>query len=73
MPPLINDWTKIFVKAVLFVHGDEDTWVPIKNIAYGEKMMINAVSIKADTLHSADHQIPWKRMEELKEILLQLY
>lgn len=70
--PLQNDFKNI-TSNILFVHGDEDTWVPIKNIAYGTKMMINAKSITADTLHGADHQIPWKRMDELKQILLHLY
>ncbi len=68
---LQNDFTKITCK-VLFVHGDKDTWVPIKNIAYGKKMMVNAASIQADTLHGADHQIPWKNRDELKAILLGL-
>jgi pimeloyl-ACP methyl ester carboxylesterase len=58
---------------VLFVHGDKDTWVPIENIAYGKKMMIHAKSITADTLHGADHQVPWKRHDELKKIFLNLY
>jgi pimeloyl-ACP methyl ester carboxylesterase len=69
--PLQNDFKNISCN-VLFVHGDKDTWVPIKNIAYGTKMMVNAASIKADTLHGADHQIPWKNRDALKEILLQL-
>lgn len=58
---------------VLFIHGDKDTWVPIQNIAFGKRMMINAKSIMADTLHGADHQIPWKRRDEMRDILLQLY
>ncbi len=70
--PLQNDFKNITCK-ILFVHGDKDSWVPIKNIAYGKKMMINARSITADTLHGADHHIPWKRMDELKKILLNLY
>ena len=70
--PLQKDFQKI-TSNVLFVHGDADTWVPIKNIAYGKKMMIHAASIKADTLHGADHQIPWKNREELTQILLKLY
>jgi len=70
--PLQNDFKNITCK-VLFVHGDADTWVPIKNIAFGKKMMVNAASITADTLHGADHQIPWKRHDELKNILLNLY
>ena len=72
MIPLQDDFKKITCN-VLFVHGDEDTWVPIDNIAYGKKMMINANSITADTLHSADHQIPWKRHNELEKIFLNLY
>jgi pimeloyl-ACP methyl ester carboxylesterase len=58
---------------VHFIHGDKDTWVPIKNVAFSKKMMINAASITADTLHGADHQIPWKRREEVRDILLGLY
>jgi len=70
--PLQKDFKNVQCN-ILFVHGDEDTWVPIKNIAYGTTMMTNAKSIVADTLHGADHQIPWKRMDELKAILLHLY
>lgn len=70
--PLQNDFKNITCN-VLFVHGDKDTWVPIKNIAFGTKMMIHAASITADTLHGADHQIPWKNKDELKQILLGLY
>ena len=70
--PLQNDFKNITCN-VLFVHGDKDTWVPIKNIAYGTTMMVHAASIKADTIHGADHQIPWKNQDRLKEILLGLY
>lgn len=69
--PLKNDFAKIKCD-VLFVHGDKDTWVPIENIAFGKKEMINALSIHADTLKGADHQVPWKRFDELKQILFQL-
>jgi pimeloyl-ACP methyl ester carboxylesterase len=70
--PLQNEFKKI-TSNVLFVHGDEDTWVPIANIAFGQSMMINAKSISADTLHGAGHNIPWERTDELKHILLNLY
>lgn len=70
--PLQNEFKNITCH-VLFVHGNKDTWVPIGNIAYGEKMMINAKSIAADTLFGAGHQIPWERTAELKDILLHLY
>ena len=71
LKPLANDLEKITAN-VLFIHGDKDTWVPIENIAYGSRMMIHAASIKADTLKGADHQVPWKRREEFKNILLGL-
>jgi pimeloyl-ACP methyl ester carboxylesterase len=70
--PLQNDFKNITCN-IVFVHGDADTWVPIKNIAFGKKMMVNAASVTADTLHGADHQVPWNRMDELKAILLKLY
>jgi pimeloyl-ACP methyl ester carboxylesterase len=71
LKPMANDLKNISCN-VVFVHGDKDTWVPIQNIAYGEKLMVNAASITSDTLHGADHQIPWKNREELKAILLGL-
>ncbi len=71
LKPMANDLKNISCN-VVFVHGDKDTWVPIQNIAYGEKLMVNAASIISDTLHGADHQIPWKKREELKAILLRL-
>ncbi len=68
---LQNDFSKITCN-VLFIHGDKDTWVPIKNIAYGKKMMVNAATIAADTLHGAGHHLPWKNKDAFKAILLQL-
>jgi pimeloyl-ACP methyl ester carboxylesterase len=72
LKPLGEDLKKITCN-VLFIHGDKDTWVSIKNIAFGKQSMINAASITADTLHGADHQIPWKRREAVRDILLELY
>ena len=69
--PLADDLHKI-ISDVVFVHGDKDTWVPIGNIAYCKKRMLNASSIKIDTLKGAKHPIPWKNMEKLKKILLEL-
>lgn len=70
--PLQEDFKKVTCK-VIFVHGDKDTWVPIKNVAYGTKMMVNASSVISDTIKNADHQVPWKNMDELKAVLLKLY
>ena len=71
LKPLANDLSKITGR-IVFIHGDQDDWVPIENIAYSKKMMINASSISVDTLKGADHQVPWKRREEVKKILLGL-
>ncbi|CAN5884506.1 alpha/beta fold hydrolase [soil metagenome] len=69
--PLQQEFKKITCN-VHFIHGDEDTWVPIENIAYGIQMMVNAKSIAADTIHGADHMIPWKNEKEFRDILLRL-
>jgi len=58
---------------VHFIHGSEDTWVPIENVAFGMKMITNAKLITTDTLVGADHHIPWKNMDEIKKVLLKLY
>jgi pimeloyl-ACP methyl ester carboxylesterase len=70
---LLQDDFKNITTNIVFVHGDKDTWVPLQNIAFGKRMMVNAKSIKCDTIKNADHQIPWKNREELKQILLDLY
>ena len=67
--PLQKEFNKIICN-VHFIHGSEDTWVPIQNISYGMKMMVNAKSITADTIFGADHQIPWKNRIELRDLLL---
>lgn len=58
---------------VHFIHGSKDTWVPIENVAYGMKMMINAKEIKADTIIEAGHNIPWENRNEIRKVLLKLY
>ncbi len=69
--PLQAEFKKVTCD-VQFIHGDKDTWVPIENIAYGKKMLINAQSITSDTLQGADHLFPWKRTSEFKNLLLRL-
>lgn len=70
--PLQDEFKKVTCR-VKFIHGDEDTWVPIENVRYGIKMLINAQSITSDTIFGAAHQIPWKNTDAFKSILLSLY
>jgi pimeloyl-ACP methyl ester carboxylesterase len=68
--PLGDDLSKITTN-VQFIHGDKDTWVPIRNVKYGIDKMINAASIRSDTIKGADHQVPWKNKDEMIRLLIQ--
>src|SRR5687767_8227011 len=70
--PLQQEFKKITCK-VHFIHGDEDKWVPIANVDYGKKMMINASLLTSDTIKGAGHHIPWKNKDRITELLLRLY
>jgi pimeloyl-ACP methyl ester carboxylesterase len=69
----LQDEFKNITCEVHFIHGSKDTWVPIGNMAYGMKMMTNARVVTADTIIGADHNIPWKNIDEIKKVLLKLY
>ncbi|MEP7258769.1 MAG: alpha/beta hydrolase, partial [Flavitalea sp.] len=55
---LKNDFQKITCP-VFFIHGLEDTWVPPGNVAYAEKLLVNASEIKELMIPGANHFIPW--------------
>lgn len=55
---------------VHFIHGDNDTWVPMENVAFGQQRMTSAAGIFIDTIKGGDHNFPWKRKEEFKQLLL---
>jgi len=57
---------------VCFIHGDKDGLVPIEEIGYGKKMIVNASSMRIDTLFGAGHKIIRKNVEEMKKIFLSL-
>lgn len=69
--PLRQSFRKVTCK-VHFIHGDQDTWVPIENVAYGKKMLVNARGISVDTIMGAGHLIPWKNKTEFTQMLLHL-
>ncbi|HSU28503.1 MAG TPA: alpha/beta hydrolase [Chitinophagaceae bacterium] len=57
---------------VCFIHGDKDGLVPIEEVAYGKKMLVNASSMRIDTLFGAGHKIIRKNVGQMKKIFLEL-
>jgi pimeloyl-ACP methyl ester carboxylesterase len=68
---LANDLARITCSLPL-VHGDKDGVVPPGNVAYGQKIMLNAASTTVDILKGAGHGLHRERTKEIKEILLGL-
>ncbi|HZF64297.1 MAG TPA: alpha/beta hydrolase [Chitinophagaceae bacterium] len=68
---LQKEFKKVRAK-VKFIHGDKDKRVPIANVAYGKKMLINAAHISCDTLFGAGHLIPWENEMLFRNLLLQM-
>ncbi|MDF2384108.1 alpha/beta hydrolase [Nostoc ellipsosporum NOK] len=67
--PLATELSNIRSR-VHFIHGDNDTWVPLENVAYGRDKMTSAASVSVDTIKGGDHNFPWKKQEQFKQILL---
>lgn len=70
--PLQGQFEKVICK-VYFIHGTEDTWVPIQNIEYGKHMLVNAKSVTVDTIPGVGHEFPWENREVFTGLLLKLY
>ena len=70
---LLQDEFKKITSKVYFIHGSKDYWVPIENIAYGKKMLVNAESIRIDTIRGAGHYIHKTNTIELTQLFMNLY
>jgi pimeloyl-ACP methyl ester carboxylesterase len=57
---------------VVFMHGDKDGFVSIKNMLYGEQQLKGKVPVEAITIHGANHFIPWTYYELIRNKLLEL-
>lgn len=57
---------------VIIMHGDKDQLVPFANMAYTQKMLINASQVETFVFPGEDHFIPWSKYGEIKATLLQL-
>ena len=57
---------------VTFIHGDKDKFVPVKNVEYGKKKLVNNSNVKAIIIPGANHFIPWEYFDLIKTHLLTL-
>lgn len=57
---------------VMFIHGDKDPLVTVKNVHYGmDKLAINK-NAKMIIIPGANHFIPWEHFDVIKRHLLTL-
>lgn len=57
---------------VFFIHGAADTWVPLGNIAYAKKLLVNARHIDELIIPGANHFIPWTKFTQIRDVLLRV-
>jgi pimeloyl-ACP methyl ester carboxylesterase len=46
--------------------------VPVGNVEYAKKKLVNSSSVEIKILPGARHFIPWEQYEDIKEVLLKL-
>jgi pimeloyl-ACP methyl ester carboxylesterase len=68
---LDKEWEKIKCR-VWIVHGDKDGFVPVSNVDYAKRKLINTQLVKIKILPGARHFIPWEQYNEIKEVLMKL-
>ena len=68
---LDKEWEKISCP-VWIIHGDKDTYVPVANVDYAKKKLTKAKSVEVKNLPGADHFIPWKQYDDIKDLLMKL-
>lgn len=57
---------------VYFIHGDADTWVPVANIEYAKRLLVNTNTIGELIIPGGNHFIPWTKYGEIKNAFLAL-
>lgn len=59
---------------VWIIHGDKDKFVPVANVDYAKKMLVNAKAVEIKILTGAPHFIPWEPWyKDVKEVLMRLH
>lgn len=57
---------------VYIMHGEEDGFVPVENVAYMEKEFMNARILYDTLLPHEDHFLPWSRYRDIRNLLMEL-
>lgn len=58
---------------VWILHGDKDTFVPVGNAYYAQKMLVSSSKVELKILKDAPHFIPWEPYyKDVKEVLMRL-
>lgn len=57
---------------VYFIHGAADTWVPVENVEYARKLLVNVNTIGELIIPGGNHFIPWTKYAEIKNVLMTL-
>jgi len=66
-----KQWGKITCP-IWIIHGNKDGFVPVGNVEYAKKKLINAKSVEVKIIDGARHFIPWEQYEDIKKVLLNL-
>ena len=66
---LMNDWRLITCPTII-MHGKDDWIVPSENVAFLQKMLVNA-PLKVDHPDKMDHMMIWSEFELVKSLILE--
>jgi pimeloyl-ACP methyl ester carboxylesterase len=69
---LADDFAKVSCEVYL-VHGDKDTWVPVGNVDYARKKLVNAAKVETLILPGGNHFIPWTYKKEVALALINMH
>ena len=64
-------WEKVTCPVIL-VHGTEDKLVPVGNVDFAKKMLVNSGQIIMDTLSGENHFILWSHQERIVDRIIEL-
>lgn len=68
---LADDFSKVTCEVYL-LHGDKDTWVPVGNVDYARKKLVNAAKVETLIFKGGNHFIPWTFKKEVAEALISM-